>query len=43
MSDTPQTPYQILGDDGIRALANAFYDIMEELPEANNLGHGFAS
>jgi hemoglobin len=34
MSDTPQTPYQILGDDGIRALTNAFYDIMEELPEA---------
>jgi len=32
--DTYQTPYQILGEDGIRALTSAFYDIMETLPEA---------
>lgn len=30
-----QTPYQLLGGEpGIRALAEAFYDIMDELPEA---------
>ena len=29
-----QTPYQALGEDGIRALTNAFYDLMDELPEA---------
>lgn len=34
MSDTPQTPYQILGEDGIRTLCNTFYDIMDRLPEA---------
>ena len=32
--DTYQTPYQILGDEGIRALTSAFYDIMDTLPEA---------
>ncbi len=31
---TPQTPYQILGEEGIRALTSAFYDIMDVLPEA---------
>ncbi len=30
----PQTPYQILGDEGIRELTDAFYDIMDSLPEA---------
>lgn len=30
----PQTPFQILGEDGIRALTGAFYDIMDEIPEA---------
>lgn len=30
----PQTPYQILGDEGIQELTNAFYDIMDTLPEA---------
>ena len=30
----PQTPYEILGDDGIKQLASAFYDVMEELPQA---------
>jgi hemoglobin len=29
-----QTPYEILGDGGIRALASAFYDVMDELPQA---------
>lgn len=30
-----KTPYELLGgEDGIRALANAFYDAMDELPEA---------
>jgi hemoglobin len=28
------TPYEILGQDGIRALADAFYEAMDELPEA---------
>jgi hemoglobin len=28
------TPYQILGEKGIRQLADAFYDIMDTLPEA---------
>ncbi len=37
MSDTPQTPYQILGEDGIRRLTNTFYDIMDSLPEAAGL------
>ena len=32
-----QTPYQALGEAGIRALCNAFYDIMEDLPEAADL------
>lgn len=32
-----QTPYQILGEDGIRELTGAFYDIMDELPEAAKL------
>ena len=30
----PVTPYAILGDDGIRALANTFYDVMDERIEA---------
>ena len=37
MNNTPQTPYQILGEDGIRELTNAFYDIMDTLPEAAGL------
>ena len=37
MSDTPQTPYQILGEDGIRQLTSTFYDIMDTLPEAAGL------
>lgn len=31
---TPQTPYQLLGDDGVRLLADALYETMNELPEA---------
>ncbi len=34
---TPQTPYEILGEEGIRELTNAFYDIMDRLPEAASL------
>ena len=37
MSDTPQTPYQLLGEDGIRQLTCTFYDIMDTLPEAASL------
>ena len=37
MSDAPQTPYDILGEDGIRELTSAFYDIMDKLPEAAGL------
>ena len=37
MSDAPQTPYNILGEDGIRELTNAFYDIMDSLPEMADL------
>jgi hemoglobin len=29
-----QTPYQMLGEQGIRDLCNTFYDIMDTLPEA---------
>lgn len=29
-----QTPFQILKEDGIQDLCNAFYDIMDTLPEA---------
>jgi hemoglobin len=32
-----QTPYQALGEDGIRAICNTFYDIMDELPEAADI------
>jgi hemoglobin len=32
-----QTPYEILGDAGIRALADAFYGAMDELPEAADI------
>lgn len=31
------TPYQALGEEGIRSLTNAFYDVMDELPEAADL------
>ena len=31
------TPYEILGQEGVRALAEAFYDVMDELPQAANV------
>jgi hemoglobin len=34
---TAQTPYQIMGEVGIRDLTNTFYDIMDSLPEAASL------
>ena len=34
MSDRAQTPFQILGEDGIRNLVDTFYDLMDTLPEA---------
>ncbi|MAT93130.1 MAG: globin [Halioglobus sp.] len=34
MSASAHTPYQILGEDGIRELTSVFYDIMDSLPEA---------
>ena len=30
----PQTPYEILGDDGIKQLASAFFDVPDEMPQA---------
>ena len=33
MNDSAQTPYQLMGEDGIRELTSAFYDIMDALPE----------
>ena len=32
-----QTPYEILGDEGIRALADAFYEAMDSLTEAADI------
>jgi len=37
MENAPQTPYQILGEEGIRELACTFYDVMDTLPEAATL------
>ncbi len=34
---SPQSPYQILGEEGIRQLAYAFYDVMDELPQAQSI------
>jgi hemoglobin len=31
------TPYEILGQDGVKALASAFYDVMDELPDAADI------
>ncbi len=33
----PRTPYQMLGDQGIRELVNTFYDLMDEMPEVAEL------
>ena len=32
-----QTPFQAMGEAGIRTLTDAFYDIMDELPEASDV------
>lgn len=33
-----QTPYELLGgDSGVRRLAEVFYDVMDELPEAQDI------
>lgn len=37
MANTQQTPYQILGDEGIRKLADAFYEVMNEQPQAETI------
>ncbi len=34
---TAQTPYEILGEDGVKSLASAFYDAMERLPLAEDI------
>ncbi len=34
---TEKTPYQLLGEQGIRDLVSAFYDIMDTLPEAADI------
>ena len=36
-SETPQTPYEILGDEGIKELAHVFYEVMDELPLAADI------
>ena len=33
----PQTPYEILGDEGIKKLAHTFYDVMDELEAAADI------
>lgn len=35
--NAPQTPYQILGEDGIRHLSDAFYEVMDNSPEASDI------
>ncbi len=39
MSDPTEytTPYEMLGDDGIKQLVNTFYDVMDELTEAEEI------
>ncbi|MBA6413174.1 group II truncated hemoglobin [Parahaliea sp. F7430] len=32
-----QSPYQILGEEGIRKLAHTFYDVMDELPQVEKV------
>lgn len=37
-AQSSQTPYELLGkEDGIKKLAEAFYDAMDELPEAETI------
>lgn len=37
LMNTQKSPYQILGEEGIRELTHAFYDVMNTLPEAKSL------
>ncbi|MFK7976425.1 MAG: group II truncated hemoglobin [Halioglobus sp.] len=37
MSGAPQTPFQILGEQGIRELCNTFYEVMDTDPELKAL------
>jgi hemoglobin len=34
MNGPPQTPYQLLGVEGIQRLVNTFHDITDSLPDA---------
>lgn len=36
-NSTPKSPYEILGEDGICRLAEAFYEVMDELPQAEKI------
>ena len=33
----PQTPYEILGDQGVKDLVAAFYEVMDTHPEAQEI------
>ena len=33
------TPYELLGEDGLKKLAYTFYEVMDELPEAAHIRH----
>lgn len=37
MATSGKTPYQILGEEGIRRLVDAFYDLMDTLTEARDI------
>ncbi len=32
-----KTPYEILGEEGVRRLADTFYEVMDELPQAETI------
>lgn len=34
MTQPPRTPYEALGDDGVRRLVDRFYDLMDTRPQA---------
>ena len=34
MTDSPRSPYEILGDEGVRRLVDRFYDLMESRQDA---------
>jgi hemoglobin len=37
MTDSPRTPYDALGEAGIRTLVDRFYDLMETRPDATTI------